>query len=591
MNPQLIEVCPAMAPSLRSVIACALFLPLAACGGGGDDDYAGPGTPPPEAPANRAPVAHGDALRADDAELGSIDVLGNDTDADGDTLTVEIESAAIIGTARVNEDGTVAIDGLPPRFKGLTRFEYRVTDPDGESAVAAAAVFVGVEPFRVLFAGEAATGVGSDIYLADFVEPALAVATAAGGDMRLRGFASSEDGSTVAYRRENVSSAGTSDLHFVRIGETAAPVPVELPPDAALVQDVDGQDQYRVSSDGQWIALVAEEGGAEAVNVLSVAAPQSIREIRPPGAVHASQLRFSSDSRGLYFLGSGDADGDEKSLYFVTLDDPSPPALVSALAVPGSADDVLEYSVSPDQSRILLRANRGGQVGLYFVDPLTLQTETRVSHALGLGDTLLESTLSLDPFHGGSTMGSRVAYTVRSLLTFTAYVAEVSATPTPRTIATNGARAIGFRPDDAAVLFSRSGQVYEAIIDAPGSPEAIGVGGFGWYDSTGNIVLMRQYLPSGGSPSTYPALAVAVRGSFGTTTPVGTPVLASHFVDVSGFDRGVALIGEGETTGAAPTTARLALVNAISPERLVYLADFVSPLDLTSAPARVVTGQ
>jgi hypothetical protein len=578
-----------MLPFLRSVIACAFLVPLAACGGGGGrgDDDGGPGAPPP-APANRAPVAEGDALRVDEDDLDSIDVLHNDEDPDGDALTVELESPAIIGTARINDDGTVALDDLPPGFKGLTRFEYRVTDPDGESAVAAAAIFVGVEPFRVLFAGEAASGVGSDLYLADFVEPSVAVAAATEGDMRLRGFAASDDGSTVAYRRENVSSAGASDLHFVRTGEVAVPAPVELPSDAALVQDVDGQDQYRVSGDGRWVALVAERAGVQAVYVVSVDAPQSLREIRPSGAVHASQLRFSRDSRGLYFLASGDADGDERSLYFVTLDDPAPPALVSKLAVPGSADDVLEYSVARDQSRILLRAHRGSQVGLYFVDPVTLQVETRVSHALILGDTLLESTLSLDPLHGGSTMGARVAYTVRSLLTFTTYVAEVSATPAPRVIASGGARAIGFRPDDSAVLFSRGGQVYEAIIDAPDSPAAVGAGGFGWYDSTGNIVLLRQYLPSGGSPSTYPALAVAVRGSFGDTTPLGTPVLASHYTEVTGFDRGVVLIGEGETTGAAPTSARLALVNAISPDHLVYLADFVSPLDLTSAPARVV---
>jgi hypothetical protein len=577
-----------MVTSVRSVIACALLMPLVACGGGGEesDDDGGPGTPP-EAPQNRAPIAEGDALRVDEGDLDSIDVLANDGDPDGDALTVALETPAIIGTARVNEDGTVAIDDLPSGFKGLTRFEYRVTDPDGESAVAAAAIFVGVEPFRVLFAGEAAAGAGFDVYLADFLEPAAPVATATDGDMRLRGFAASDDGSTAVYRRESVSS-GTSDLHFVRIGEPKEPTLIALPQGATPVQDVDGQDQYRVSADGRWIALVAEEGGARAVYALSIEAPQSVREIRPSGAVHASQLRFSSDSRGLYFLASGDADGEERSLYFVTLDDPSPPVLVSELAVPGGEDDVLEYSVAPDQSRILLRANRSGQVGLYFVDPLTLQAETRVSHALILGDTLLESTLSLDPLHGGSTLGTRVAYTVRSLLTFTTYVAEVSATPSPRAIATGGARAIGFRPDDSAVLFSRSGQVYEAIIDAPGLPEAVGAGAFGWYDSTGNIVLLRQYLPSGGSPSTYPALAVSVRGSFGTTTPVGTPVLASHFVDVTGFDRGVALIGEGETTGAAPTRARLALVNAISPERLLYLADFVSPLDLASAPARVV---
>ena len=228
--------------------------------------------------------------------------------------------------------------------------------------------------------------------------------------------------------------------------------------------------------------------------------------------------------------------------------------------------------------------------GSTIVDALHLQTELPVSHTLGIGETLLESTISLPAGSGGELAGkSRRLHDADALLGFRTYVAEVSATPNPRVVASSGARVIGFRPDNAALLFSRSGSVFESVIDST-TPEAlVGAGGSGWYDSTGNVVLLKQFLPSGGNPASYPALAAAVRGAFGTTQPVGTSVLAAHYVNVTAFDRAVVLMGEGSITGAAPSSARLALVNALAPDRLLYLADFQSPLRLTTDIAQAVT--
>jgi hypothetical protein len=130
--------------------------------------------------------------------------------------------------------------------------------------------------------------------------------------------------------------------------------------------------------------------------------------------------------------------------------------------------------------------------------------------------------------------------------------------------------------------------VYEARLDGTVSDQLVGPGDAAWYDSTGNIVLLRQWLPSGGSPATYPVLATAVRGGFGTTRLLGTPVLAARFGNVSGFDRAVVLVGEGAVTGAAPASARIALVNAMAPDKLLYLSDFSSPLQLASSAAVIV---
>jgi len=537
---------------------------------------------------NQPPVAAQDVLRADGTALDSIDVSANDTDADGDPLTVTIEEAPLVGTATVNADGTVRISNLPSGFKGVTRFKYRLTDSSNASVVGAVVAFVGVDPFRVMFAGDAAGNGTPEVYLTDFASPAHAVTAATEGNLRLRGFVASDNGATVVYRRDTTATPATSDLSFVRTAASSSQVRIALPTGVTLAADASGNDEYRVSPNGQWIAFVGRTGGAEGVYALNVSSPTTINSVSLPGAALITHLRFSRDSSSLFFLASASSGGQNKSVFTVSLASPAAAVQISAPIV-RLTDDVLDYAVAPDQSRILLQANRGTQVGIYYVDALHLQTELQVSHALGVGETLLESTIALPAGSGGSSRGTRVGYTTQSLLGgFRAYVAEATATPNPRVVAASGARVIGFRPDDAALLFSRSGSVFETVIDST-SEQVVGAGGSGWYDSTGNVVLLKQFLPSGGTPPSYPALAVSVRGGFGTTAPVGTPVLAAQYVNVSAFDRAVALMGEGATTGSAPTSARLALVNGLAPDKILYLADFQSPLQLTTDVAQAVT--
>ncbi len=56
----------------------------------------------------------------------------------------------------------------------------------------------------------------------------------------------------------------------------------------------------------------------------------------------------------------------------------------------------MDYAVSADQARVLMRANRGGRVGLYFVGTRQLQTEVQASQTLVYGDSITSSTLELD---------------------------------------------------------------------------------------------------------------------------------------------------------------------------------------------------
>lgn len=531
---------------------------------------------------NRAPVATADALRADGAALSNIAVLDNDTDADADPLTVTIEEGALVGTATVNANSSVSISGLPSGFKGVTRFKYRVTDSSSASAIGTAAVFVGVEPFRVVFAGDPSANGSPELYVSDFVSDPTVLTAATEGTLRLRGFAASRNGATVAYRREDASNAAKVDLGVVR---TAPPIQrgsVPLPSGATLPLDANLLDQFIVSPDGQWIALIARVGSVDAVYVYNVATAGALAKVSPANTVVASRLQFSSDSR-LFFLASPVVGGSTKSLYTVTPASPGTITPVSAISDPATSDDVLDYSIAANQSSMLIHANRTGRQGLFFIDARQLQTETPVSHTLGFGEWIATSTISSPGGAIGGGVGQRVGYTVvTASLATNVYVAEISATPNPREVATS-AYVIGLRSDHGALMFAKGGQVLERDI-AAGTDTMVAAGGNAWYDSTGNIVLVQQ----ASGPTLYPVLAVTTRGAFGTTQLVGTPAQAARLSEVSGFDRGVAVLAEGPPGGSIPARARVALVNALAPDRLLYLADFQSPLQLTSSPAQVV---
>ncbi|MGR3794716.1 Hint domain-containing protein [Vannielia sp. SX4] len=82
-------------------------------------------------PANQLPVAGDDVAKGDILNPVTIDVLGNDTDPDGDTLTIDsITQPVAGGTVVDNGDGTVTFtpDGT---VDGDVTFEYTVSDGKG----------------------------------------------------------------------------------------------------------------------------------------------------------------------------------------------------------------------------------------------------------------------------------------------------------------------------------------------------------------------------------------------------------------------------------------------------------------------------
>lgn len=87
--------------------------------------------------ANTPPLAAEDDLRmeSDDAlVITTAELLANDTDADGDELTVTAVSAARNGTVTL-ENGLITFEAIPD-FAGTASFEYTIADPSGATSVA-----------------------------------------------------------------------------------------------------------------------------------------------------------------------------------------------------------------------------------------------------------------------------------------------------------------------------------------------------------------------------------------------------------------------------------------------------------------------
>jgi hypothetical protein len=549
---------------------------------------------------NQPPRTADTVLRADPDSSGvsSVNVLANATDPDKDPLTVAVTpNSTLVGTATVNSDGTVSIAGLGG-FKGLTRFDYTVTDPSGATATGHAAVFVGADPFRAAFVADAVGNGSYEVFLSNFAGDPNAVTNATQGTLRLKGFAISDNGATVVYRTQDTNNAATTSLTFVQTATPGTQVAIQLPVGAVPVADASGRDQFVVSPDGNWIAVIAGQESTNSLYVLNISQPTVVTPIVPTGAVYATKPTFTVDSKNIYFLATGVAGGASKSLYLAALSNPPAIALVSAPSDPAKSDDIFAYSVASDQSRIAEQANRNGGVALFFIDPSHLGVETQINQTLSFGQSISalgSSTIGLAPGLGGSADLKRVAYRVQNPANAPpsdvdgVYIAEVSATPNPRSVIPLD-QVIGLRPDDGAVLYTDNAQVFETVIDSGNQGQQVGLGITGWYDSTGGIVLLQNPLSLGAPLASGSTLSATFRGMFGRTQQVGTSSLATYYLDVSGFPRAaVAIIGEGPATGGVPTTAPLGIVNALAPAAVYHMTQFQSALQLTSYASKVVS--
>ena len=92
-------------------------------------------------PGNAAPIATNDAASTNRNTAATIAVLANDTDADGDALSVMAVTAPAHGTAVANANGTVLYTPAAS-YTGGDSFTYTISDNQGGSAIGTVAVTI-----------------------------------------------------------------------------------------------------------------------------------------------------------------------------------------------------------------------------------------------------------------------------------------------------------------------------------------------------------------------------------------------------------------------------------------------------------------
>ena len=97
-----------------------------------------PGTP---APPNNAPAAAADGATTNEDTAVTLAVLGNDSDVDGDSLSVGAVTQGANGTVVINGDNTVTYTPNAD-FNGADSFTYTVSDGNGGSDTATVSVTV-----------------------------------------------------------------------------------------------------------------------------------------------------------------------------------------------------------------------------------------------------------------------------------------------------------------------------------------------------------------------------------------------------------------------------------------------------------------
>jgi hypothetical protein len=240
-------------------------------------------------PVNDPPVAGDDAFATDEDVTLVVDasgVLGNDSDIDGNALTVVDASQPANGTLAVNGDGSFTYTPAPD-FHGEDGFAYTVADADGLTATADVVVTViSVNDAPVASDDTAATDEDNAVTLAadlllgndgDVDGDDLAIAAvepATHGDVRLN-----EDGSVTYTPAPNFNGADSFQYRATdgAATSTAATVTVTVRPigDAPVANgdtyEIDEDTQLVIASPGVLANDVDADG--DALSALVITSP------------------------------------------------------------------------------------------------------------------------------------------------------------------------------------------------------------------------------------------------------------------------------------------------------------------------------
>lgn len=427
------------------------------------------------AAVNDAPVAVNDVFTV--ASADQLAVLANDVDVDGDFLTITLMGQAFAGAVSLDAGNTVKVT-LPAGFKGVTKFNYRITDAAGVTADATALAFVGIAPFKVVNFRASLDRDEQGFYVHDlFGERRATEANAVGLDnFGVVRFAAG--GGAMVYLGVNTTT-NITEVRYLDLNDPAARTRVVNEPRTAYAIG-----EIAISRDGRYVAYqVSSIGLGSWIELFDATSAGFGTRLSLPidAQVNAAQVQFNDAGTYVYYNGCAPSTNEilctvhraSVASRVVTRVAPVLPGASATLLLPSTRDDdrivfqnVITHNNAPWEFPLMM--SRAGQPDV----------------ATPLGG-LVAGEISNFPLALFAD-GSRVFITINS---DGAPARSVVASLTqPNDVITIGGPGLsdgdfylpgGLRPDAAAVLYRRcnggSCQVYETRLDNPTVSVPIGV--------------------------------------------------------------------------------------------------------------------
>jgi hypothetical protein len=497
-----------------------------------------------DTPVNEAPVALDDVFAV--SSTNGLAVLANDSDPEGDALTLEWVDTPLFGTASVTAANTVDLE-LPAGFNGFTRFRYRVREARGLTAEATALVFVGIDPFKAVYLGQ------DGIYVNDLLTT-FKVSTAEASPTQIVSMAPSANGRALAYLVRE--TADTFRLLYVDLEHPGVARAVN----PSVIQQPIGTVGYWISPDGRHVAfeLIDFTPSGPGTSLLLFDAESAAPPIRLGSIVDTRRHlalgaypQFNAAGTHLYYVTEAAAGPDFHAIHRIDL----ATGLVTRISPQnGNYEGFGGYWVAHNESQIVVRYRRRAAgvflySSVYLLDPN--QPDTLLQLNPGPDDEIaVPPTISRD--------GSYVFFTILGASPRPPGVVSPRIVPTAAPTGyeeigppeawpaaeTTGLHPSHMRADSQALLFvtrwnTASTNVFEVMHDNPSNLILVNAPTLadevvtdGRYSADGERVFyVRRYTQTDAR-----ALEVTRREAFGTSTPLTLPAdrVMSYQLDSSG---------------------------------------------------------
>ncbi|MGH1454785.1 MAG: Ig-like domain-containing protein [Paracoccaceae bacterium] len=302
-------------------------------------------------PVNDAPVAEDDADTTLEDNAVVVDVLGNDSDVDGDTLTVTSATDGANGTTEVNPDGTITYTPNAD-FVGEDTFSYVVDDGMGGSDTATVTITVTGENDAPVVTGEDVT-TDEDTPLTIDV---LANDTDPDGDtLSIQGVPVAEHGTvtvnpdgTLEYTPDPDYNGPDTITYVVEDGQGGSDtgtVTVTVTPvnDAPVAEDDAETTPYNTAVTIPVLANDTDVDG-DTLTVTSATSPDGTVDINPDGTLTFTPTDGFEGTATIDYLIEDGMGGSDTATVTVTVEDSPLDGIVEGTA----GDDVIDVTYTGD---------------------------------------------------------------------------------------------------------------------------------------------------------------------------------------------------------------------------------------------------